>query len=730
MATVANLLVRIDVDVADLTKNLTNASKKFDKLGKSLTDTGKNLTRKVTAPILALGTGIVAAGVRFDDSMARVSAVSGAVGTDFERLRNQAKDLGATTQFSASQAAEGMEFLARAGFEVDDIYSALPGVLDLAAASGTDLGRAADITSDIMSGFGIAATEAGHVADVLAKASASANTDVEGMGVAMSFAAPTAADLGISIEEATAAVGLFSDAGVKGSRAGTALRGGLSRLIKPTKEMDKVMNDLNLEFFTAEGNFVGIKGVLKELEKGTKDLTQEQRSQALTTLFGQEAMSGWSALLGRGSDELEDLTKKLENSDGAAKDMAKTMMKTLGGAFRELLSVAEAVAIEFADVMTPTLDKLADQAKNVLGEFKSLDKGTKKFIIVVLGLLAGLGPVILAAAGLVTAFSKLAGAIKILMPFVVGISPAMIATVAAYAAVIAAGLLLIKNWDKVKKFIDTKLRPRFESFVTFVKGIPEKIKKFWEDLPFTIGFILGEFYLTAKTEFEKTRDEAIAIFADLPDKIAAFFADIGPKASEAIKTAIPKMKTAVNDFFTKGIQKPQRRFPPPISTPIKKEAKEVKSLGTRLKEAAFSIGSKFLSGFKKGAQMRSPSAVERAFMAMRMSAIETIDTFDRLAPQFRNATKKLLRPVSPMGMRGVTMATTATTGAGIGISPTPQAAAAEIGAAAAEAGGMAAGGVSIQVGQLVVREEADIEKIAQRLFVLQQSRLRAQGGRI
>ncbi|MDA2396288.1 phage tail tape measure protein [Bacillus cereus] len=299
--------------------------------------------------------GIVSAGANFEQIMSKVAAVSGASGSEMKQLEAQAKELGATTQFSATQAGEGMMYLAQAGFKTGDIMKAMPGMLNLAAAGALDLGTAADIASNIMSGFGLSADKATHTADVLALAASNSNTNVTQMGEAMKYAAGTAHTVGFSMEETSAAIMAMANSGLQGSVAGQAFATSLGRLAKPTKEMRKVMDELNLSFFDQQGKIKPLPTIIKELEDKTGSMTNQQKSATLTTLFGAEAYKNWAALMQEGSEKLEKNTKALEKADGAAAKMAKTMNDNLKGKWIEFTSALEGLAITIFTLIAPAL---------------------------------------------------------------------------------------------------------------------------------------------------------------------------------------------------------------------------------------------------------------------------------------------------------------------------------------------------------------------------------------
>lgn len=284
-------------------------------------------------------------GSDFEAAMSRVAGISGATGKDLERLEETAKELGSTTKFSATEAAEAMENLASAGFTTNEIIDATPGLMDLAAAAGEDLASSADIAASTLRGFGLEASEAGHVADVLADNANRTNAAVADTGEAMKYVAPVAKAMGISMEETAAAVGLLANAGIKGGQAGTTLRGALTRLVKPTEDMEGVMEELGITFFDNEGKMKSLTEIIAILQDSTKGLTDEQKNNALATLFGQEALSGMLALINEGPDALDELTTAYETCDGAAAKTAKTMNDNLKGSIDELESAMEGAGI-------------------------------------------------------------------------------------------------------------------------------------------------------------------------------------------------------------------------------------------------------------------------------------------------------------------------------------------------------------------------------------------------
>lgn len=352
------VVIETDLDSSGIEKGLS-------KLG-SITAKGmKAATVAITGTAAALG-GVAAAAIKvgsdFESQMSRVKAISGATGEEFEQLKEQAMQLGADTSFSASQAAEGMENLAAAGFTTSEIMNAMPGLLNLAAASGEDLASSSDIAASTLRGFGLAASDAAHVADVLAANANRTNSSVADTGEAMKYIAPLARAAGLSLEETAAAIGIMANAGVNGSQAGTSLRGALSRLSKPTKDMSEAMDELGISFYDSNGKMKSLTEQVGMLRQATEGMTDEQKNNYLVTLYGQEALSGMLALINEGEGSLGELTNAYKNCDGAAQKAAETMQDNLSGALEQLGGSAQTLGLAFYNSVADNLKNAAKTA--------------------------------------------------------------------------------------------------------------------------------------------------------------------------------------------------------------------------------------------------------------------------------------------------------------------------------------------------------------------------------
>lgn len=464
-------------------QNNTNST--MSTVGQVATSTGKTLTKAVTVPIVGIGIAAAKVGGDFEAQMSRVKAISGATGSSFEELRQQAIDLGAKTAFSAKESAAGMENLASAGFNAKEIMEAMPGLLDLAAVSGGDVALASENAATALRGFNLDASQSGHVANVFAKAAADTNAEVGDMGEAMKYVAPVANTMGLSLEEVAAAIGIMSDAGVKGSQAGTTLRGALSRLAKPTKPMIEKMQELGISFYDASGKMIPLKDQISVLKKSFTGLTQEQKNNALVTLYGQESLSGMVALVDKGPDALGKLTSSLENSDGAADKMARTMQDNMNSSLEQMMGALESAAIVIQKVMAPAVRKIADAVSGMVDMFVSAPEPVQKMIVVIGLIVAAIGPLLVIFGQAVVTiqrvkvgFMALQAGLALMETSLAAVILPVLGIVAAIAAVIVIGVLVYKNWDKIVAFG----KKAWANITKFVSDAAKAIKEKWGDI--------------------------------------------------------------------------------------------------------------------------------------------------------------------------------------------------------------------------------------------------------
>lgn len=444
-------------------EHIQETGKQMQKSGEHIADVGKKFL-PVTAAVIGVGAASVKTGNDFEKQMSRVAGIADATGDDLDALKEQAKQLGSDTAYSATEAAEGMENLASAGFGTQEIMAAMPGMLDLAASSGEDLASSADVAASTLRGFGLAAADAGHVADVLAKNAADTNAAVMDTGEAMKYVAPVAKNAGWSLESVTAAIGAMADAGIKGSQAGTVLRGAITRLMKPSKNAADAMKSIGFNAYDSSDKMKPMSVIVDELKTKTSKLSDKQRDNVIATIMGQEALSGMNVLMDAGKPKLDKLTTGLEHSDGAAKKMAKTMQDNTAGSVEQMQGAMESAAISIQEALAPTMIELVKKITELVDKFNSLDKGAQKTILKLIGIAGVIGPVIIGIGKmktgigvLVEGFGKLvshsagaASAATGVASSMTGLGSAMgalpiIGIIAGIAALTAGGIALYKH---------------------------------------------------------------------------------------------------------------------------------------------------------------------------------------------------------------------------------------------------------------------------------------------
>lgn len=381
--------------VGRLGQTFSEIGPKIKSIGDSMKSVGRNMSLHVTAPIVAGFGAAMKKSIDFDDTMRKVKATSGATGDEFNQLRTKALQMGRDTKFTASESAEAMNYMALAGWDTKDMLKGVGGVMDLAAASGEDLASVSDIVTDNLTAFGMKAKDSTHFADVLAQTSSKANTDVRGLGDAFKYAAPVAGALGYTVEDTSIAIGLMSNAGIKGEKAGTALRTMFTNLSKPTKAMKDEMDKLGISITDSNGEMLPMRDVLDQLRGKMGGLSKDQQAAAASTIFGKEAMSGALAVINASDEDYKKLTKSIDGSKGASKRMAKEMEGGIGGAMRKMKSAIESLAISLGDALAPMLYKAAKWITSLANKFSNLPTGVQKTIAVVGLLAAAIGPLLM-----------------------------------------------------------------------------------------------------------------------------------------------------------------------------------------------------------------------------------------------------------------------------------------------------------------------------------------------
>lgn len=400
-------LTEAETKLTSFQTQLNVVSSGFTGVGTAMGKAGGMLTKTVTTPIVGIGAAAVKTTTEFDTSMSKVQALSGATGEDFDALRAKALEMGSKTSFTASEAADALGYMALAGWDTDQMLSGLGGVMNLAAAGGSDLATTSDIVTDSLSAFGYEAKDSAHFADVLSTAMSKSNTSTEQLGEAFKYVGPVAGALGYSIEDTSIAMGLMANVGVKGSQAGTSLRQALNQLIKPTKQSESAMKQYNIEMTNADGSMKSLGEVMNMLRENLGGLTEAEQAKAASMLFGTRAMSGMLGIINASDEDYQKLTAAIYSADGASQQMADTMLNNLGGQITILKSAIEGLLIQLGDLLVPIIKQIVAKIQELVTWLSSLSTEQKEQIIKWAAIVAAIGPALLIFGKLLTSIGSL-----------------------------------------------------------------------------------------------------------------------------------------------------------------------------------------------------------------------------------------------------------------------------------------------------------------------------------
>lgn len=477
---------KIISDLSSMEKAGSNAmvrlSASMDRAGQSMERVGGQMTKYLTLPLAGFGALSLKTAGDFQLSMNRVRALSGATGDQLQELEKIARELGATTQFMASDAADAMGFLAMAGMEVNDIMRAMPDTLTLAASAQLDMASAADIVTNILAGYNMGVSELTRATDVLVKSFTSANTDLRQLAEAMKYAGPIAQAAGVQFEEAAAAMSLMGNAGIQGSMAGTSLRGALSRILSPTKAVRKAMQEAGLSFTDAAGRLLPLSDIIEQLEP------HADNAGLFMQLFGQRAGPAMAALVTQGAEAVRKLTWELENSGGTAKRVADVQMEGFNGALRRLKSAFEELQLAIAnsgllDSGTAFLETVTD----IITKISQLNPELLRQATIYGSLALAMGPVLVLggkmtsmAAGMVLQMGRLTTTLMGLLRVLFTIMAPLGLKIAALAALVLIGKSIWDTFEPLRNFfinLWNGIATTFQKAINFIIRAWNRVKE-------------------------------------------------------------------------------------------------------------------------------------------------------------------------------------------------------------------------------------------------------------
>ena len=496
-------------------QQISLAGDKVQEFGGKVEDAGKKLL-PVTAAISGLGTAAVVTVADFDESMSKVSAISGATGDEFDQLREKAREMGAKTKFSASEAADSFQYMAIAGWKTGDMLDGIEGIMNLAAASGEDLATTSDIVTDALTAFGLTAADSGHFADVLAAASSNANTNVSMMGETFKYAAPVAGALGFSVEDVAEAIGLMANSGIKASQAGTSLSTILTNLAGNVKLSSESMGVMEVATTNADGSMRELGDILTDLRFCFSKMTEAEAASNAESIVGKNAMSGFLAVMQAAPADIEKLNTAIDKCDGTSESMAETMQDNLNGQITILKSQLQELAISFGDMLMPVIRDVVTHIQGMVDWLNGLSDTQKKLIMVIALVLAAVGPVLIIIGKIATgigALMSLASSLGPLLGIIKGAFAALTGPVgiaiAVIAALTAAFTFLWNNcegfrnfwitlWENIKQtaaavveslvlFFTVSIPGAWNTVIAFFRGIPAWWNNLWEGVKQTVS---------------------------------------------------------------------------------------------------------------------------------------------------------------------------------------------------------------------------------------------------
>ena len=422
-------------------QKIAAAGEDLKKLGDNIAGVGTTLTKTVTTSVVGLGTAAVKTAADFDTAMSQVAAVSGATGDELEALRDKAREMGSKTKFSASEAAEAMNYMAMAGWKTSDMLAGIEGIMNLAAASGEDLATTSDIVTDALTAFGLTAADSGHFADILAAASSNANTNVSMMGETFKYVAPIAGAMGYSAEDTAEAIGLMANAGIKSSQAGTSLRKILTELNGEVKISGASIGEVTIQTANADGTMRSLGDILADCRVAFSKLSESEQAAAAETLVGKTAMSAFLALMNAAPADIQKLesaistcSDSMDGYNGTAEKMAAVMQDNLAGQMTILKSQLQELAIAFGEILMPIIREVVSFLQGLIDKLNGLDDGTKETIVKVGLFAAALGPVLIVIGKIISAV----GTILSIIPAVSGVISTVTGAFGAFNAVLLA----------------------------------------------------------------------------------------------------------------------------------------------------------------------------------------------------------------------------------------------------------------------------------------------------
>ena len=561
------------------------AGDKFAAMGSAMTSVGSTLTKTVTLPLVGMGTAAVHTAANFESSMSQVQATMGIASDAMSTLNGQsvntmdalsdlAQEMGATTKFSASEAAAAINNMAMAGYDVQEIYQSLPQVLSLASAGALDLDYATQLVANGLNVMGMQTSDAQELADKLAVTASNAYGSVSDFGEGLLVAGAQAKLANVSLTDTMTALGILGDNGISASEGGTYLRNTLKNLYTPTEDAAKALAELGVETANSDGTLRDFQTVLGDLGGALDGLTDDQRIKAMSRIFDTRTISAANALIANSGERWNELSDSIENAGGAADQMAETQLNNLQGQLTILKSSIEGAGISFGEILLPTISKLATAFQNLMNWLNGLDESQKKTLVTMLEIAAAVGPLLLVFGKLATAVSAIIG----LFSGGGGLAAALTAITGPIGVVIAAVAALAAMWitdfagiREATSSVIQSIGEIISTFVDFFVGL-------WESNFMSIQDITSNVWDAIKTVFSTVFSAISGLFK----AFAAAFKGDWTGAWDAVKSVATTLWNGLVSVFASTMTA--------IVTALN-------SIGSALYQAAYSAFQSIREGF-------------------------------------------------------------------------------------------------------------------------------------
>lgn len=594
MTTLFDLVAKISCDTSEYVKAISDIQGQTKGLSSISVAVGNLISKgfeTAVNSVKSFGSFIMQAGTSFESTMSKVQAISGASSEELGELTLKAQEMGQKTKFSATEAGEAFTYMAMAGWKSQEMLNGISGVMNLAAASGENLGTVSDIVTDAMTAFGLSAEKSAHFADVLAVASSNSNTNVGMLGESFKYVAPVAGALGITAEDTAVALGLLANAGIKASQGGTSLRTGLQNLISPSKQMQEAMNKYNIELKSNEDGSINLMATMENLRQNFGQLSESEQAAAASAIFGKEASAGWLAIINASESDFNKLTEAINNADGAAENMATVMQDNLSGSLTILQSNIESLALAFfegidgtaktaVDGLTEAVSKMtekvkawmqSDETQEKLGQIAEkvqllIDKLIQNLDPILDGVIELFGKLVDTIVFAIEHFDQIASAVQLVIEGFVAFKVAMaalqimnfISSLGALAAafnpiglavtaLIATLALLVTKWDDVKRgaqLVVQDIKNAWEGLKQFFSDVANGIVQAFSEVSPTLGAIFEQAFTTIKAVW----DTVGAYFGAVWDTIKGVFAVVKDVLSGDFSAAWEAIKGIVGTW--------------------------------------------------------------------------------------------------------------------------------------------------------------------------------------